>query len=43
MTSNSHIWQGTGNRVLAVFAFISGLIVAAPFVLLLAAPFMPGL
>ena len=43
MTSNGHIWEGTGTRILAVFAFLAGLLIAAPFMLLLVAPFMPGL
>jgi hypothetical protein len=43
MTSNGHIWEGTGTNILGVFAFLAGLLIAAPFMLLLAAPFMPGL
>ncbi len=43
MTSNAHVWDGPGTRILAVIAFLAGLLIAAPFVLLLVAPFMPGL
>lgn len=43
MTNNAHIWDGTGTSILAVFAFLAGLLVATPFLLLIAAPFMPGL
>ena len=43
MNSNAQVWQGTGDRILGVIAFLAGLLIAAPFVLLLAAPFMTGL
>ena len=42
-STTTNVWAGTGDTVLGVIAFIAGLMIAVPFALMLAAPFMTGL